>query len=378
MKYSFRFKLALCATLAAFLASCGTAKSDPAAGAPPPAQVEQEPDLNVIQVDHPEQYPTVAAIARMATSALNVTGAVSPDISRQLPVPSLATGRITEIDARLGDAVKKGQLLFKVQSSDVSGAYADYRKAVKDEQLTKLQLNRAQLLFDHGAAPQSSLEIAQNAEDDAAVQVDATTERIHLMGLDPEHPSGIVSVYAPMDGVITDQQITNQSGVQALTAPNPFTISDMSSVWILCDVHENDLPQIHTQDFADIRLNAYPNRVFKGRVDNIGAILDPTLRTAKVRIQVANSGGIMRLGMFVTATFHGQTEQMHVAIPATAILHLHDRDWVFVPAPNNKFQRLEIASGITLPGNLQEVTSGIQPGAKVVIDALSLENTADQ
>jgi membrane fusion protein, heavy metal efflux system len=186
-----------------------------------------------------------------------------------------------------------------------------------------------------------------------------------------------VAVYAPVAGVVTDQQITNQSGVQALTAPNPFTISDMSNLWIVCDVHENDLAGIRVGDSADIRLIAFPNRVFKGRVDNIGAILDPTLHTAKVRIEVANPG-IMRLGMFVTATFQGQTRQAHAVVPATAILHLHDRDWVFVPAPNGRFQRVEVSSGITLPGNMQEVLSGIQPGTRVVTDALTLENTTEQ
>jgi membrane fusion protein, heavy metal efflux system len=371
------FEIAVCIGLAASFAGCGTAKSDPLAGAPPPAQVEQEPDLNVIQVDHPEQYPLVTATSRMAASELNVTGTVNPDVSRQVPVPSLATGRVAEIDARLGDTVKQGQLLFKVQSADVSGAYSDYRKAVRDEQLTKVQLNRAQVLYDHGAVPKSSLEVAQDAEDDAVATVDAATGRIRLLGLDPEHPSGIVAVYAPVAGVITDQEITNQSGVQALTAPNPFTISDMSHLWIVCDVHENDLAGIRMGDSADIRLIAFPNRVFKGRVDNIGAILDPTLHTAKVRIEVANPG-IMRLGMFVTATFQGQTRQARAVVPATAILHLHDRDWVFVPAANGRFQRVEVTSGITLPGNMQEVLSGIQPGTRVVTDALTLENTAEQ
>ena len=171
------------------------------------------------QADHPEQFPLVDAVQHMAAPELNVTGAVNPDIARQVPVPSLATGKISEIDARLGDTVKKDQLLFKVRSTDVAGAYSDYRKAIRDEQLAKVQLNRAQILYDKGAIPKSSLEVAQDAEDDAVVDVDTTTEHIRLMGLDPDHPSGIVSVFAPIDGVITDQQITNQSGVQALTPP---------------------------------------------------------------------------------------------------------------------------------------------------------------
>src|SRR6202023_2708892 len=188
-------------------------------------------------------------------------------------------------------------------------------------QLAKIQLDRAKLLFDDGAIPKSAFEIAQNGEsaaqtalDNARVDVETTPEHLKLLGSDPDHPSGIVEVYAPVAGVITDQQITNQSGVQALTPPNPFTISDVSYVWVVCDVYGNDLAGIHMGDSADIRLNAFPGRVLKGRVSKIGGILDPNLRTAKVRIEVPNSGNIMRIGMFATATFKGQKMDMHTQI----------------------------------------------------------------
>ena len=113
-------------------------------------------DANNFKVDHPEQFPLATAGEYMAAPELNVTGVVSPDVSRQVPVPSLASGRVVEIDARLGDEVKKGQLLFKVRSSDIAGAFSDYRKAVKNEELTKIQLDRAKLLYDNGAIPKSA------------------------------------------------------------------------------------------------------------------------------------------------------------------------------------------------------------------------------
>ena len=163
-----------------------------------------------------------------------------------------------EINARLGDEVRKGQLLFKVRSTDVAGAYSDYRKAVKNEQLAKVQLERAKILLDDGAIPKSAFEIAQNAEDNAVVDLETATEHLRLLGSDPDHPSGIVEVYAPVSGVITDQQITESSGVQALTTPNPFTISDLSHVWIICDVYENDIAQVRTGEYADIRRRPIP------------------------------------------------------------------------------------------------------------------------
>jgi membrane fusion protein, heavy metal efflux system len=187
----------------------------------------------------------------------------------------------------------------------------------------------------------------------------------------------MVDIFAPVAGVITDQQVTNAAAIQAFGSPSPFTISDLSSIWIVCDVYENDLAAVHLGDPAEIRLNAYPGRMFRGRVSNIGATLDPQIRTAKVRIEMQNPG-IMRLGMFVTATFRGQSLEMHTAVPATAVLHIHDRDFVYVPAPDNKFQRVEVVSGDLLPDNLIEIRSGLKTGQQVVSNALVLDHTIGQ
>ncbi|MGD0695185.1 MAG: efflux RND transporter periplasmic adaptor subunit [Terriglobia bacterium] len=375
------FEATLCVGLSLFVTGCarkGTAQANQTADTGPvPTKVEPDMDSSNFKVDHSEQFPLATAGEHIAAPELNVTGVVNPDVSQQAPVPSLATGRVVEISARLGDEVKKGQLLFKVRSSDIAGAYSDYRKAVKNEQLAKIQLDRAKLLYDDGAIPKSQLEAAQNAEDNAVVDVETTTEHLHLLGSDPDHPSGIVEVYAPVSGVITDQQITNSSGVQALTPPNPFTISDLSHVWIICDVYENNLSFVRLGEYADVHLSAYPDLILKGRIGNIGAILDPNLRTAKVRLEVHNPG-MLRLGMFVTATFFGPKKVSHATVPATAVLHLHDRDWVYAPMEGGRFRRIEVAAGKMLPGNLQEVMSGIQPGQQVVADALALQSTVEQ
>jgi cobalt-zinc-cadmium efflux system membrane fusion protein len=149
-------------------------------------------------------------------------------------------------------------------------------------------------------------------------------------------------------------------------------------VWVICDVYENDLATLHLGQVADIHLNAYPDRVIKGTISDIGAVLDPSLRTAKVRIQVENPNMLMRIGMFVTAVLHGQRPEMHTIVPATAILHLEDRDWVYIPAEDSQFRRIEVYAGSILPGNQQEVTAGLQPGQKVVAQALAMQNSAAQ
>jgi cobalt-zinc-cadmium efflux system membrane fusion protein len=388
-------EVTLCLVFGLFVTGCERkvkAQDNLMAGtAPVSTNVEPDMDANNFKVDHPERFSLATAGERTAAPELNVTGVVSPDVSRQVPVPSLATGRIQEIDARLGDEVKKGQLLFKVRSSDIAGAYSDYRKAVKNEQLAvdnerlaKIQLDRAKLLFEDGAIPKSAFEIAENAEiggqtalENARVDTETTTEHLRLLGSDPDHPSGIVEVYASVSGVITDQQITNASGVQALTPPNPFTISDVSHVWIVCDVYENNMAQVHIGEYADIHLAAFPNRALKGRISNILPIIDPTIRTAKVRLEVENPG-LMRLGMFVTATFHGETLEKHATVPATAILHLHDREWVYTPTGSGSFRRAEVVGANMLPNNMQEVTSGISPGEQVIANALVFQNTVEQ
>jgi membrane fusion protein, heavy metal efflux system len=344
--------------------------------APPPVQVEHEQDLNVIQVDRPEQFPLATAVEHDAVSQLVVTGTVAPDVARTVPVISLASGRVVDVRARLGDTVRKGQLLLRIRSDDISGAFSDYRRAVSDELLARKQLDRARDLYAHGAIAQAELEAAQTGEDDAKVTVETAAEHLRLLGNDPDHPTGIVDIYAPVSGVITDQQVTNSAGVQGLSSPNPFTISDLSYVWVVCDVFENDLPGVRLGETADIRLNAYPDQILKGVISNIGAILDSSIRTAKVRMEVRN-GGFMRPGMFATATFHGLKKEIHTAIPASAILHLHDRNWAYAPTDDNKFRRMEVVIGETLPNQMQEILSGLQPGQKVVTNALALQNTVD-
>lgn len=370
--------------LGLLLSSCGKVhaqgEADAAtAGAPPAANVVLAKEPGLFSVDHPEQFPLAAATARPTTSELVVTGTVMPDVTRNVPVASLASGRVMAIHAKLGDPVQKGQLLMTIRSDDVSGGYANYRMAVADEVLARAQYERAKDLYEHGAIALNDLQVAQDTADKAKIAVETTAEHIRLLGNDPEKPAVMVDMYAPVSGVITDQQVTNGATVQAYNSPFPFTISDLSSTWVVCDVYENDLPTVRLGDPADIVLNAYPDRMFKGRISNIGYVLDPNIRTAKVRIEVQNPG-ILRVGMFARATFRGQTTEMHTIVPASAVLHMHDRDFVYIPAPNNQFRRVEVVSGDLLQDNtsLQEVKSGIQPGQQVVTNALVLDHVLAQ
>lgn len=365
---------ALCCSL------CACKKDfDPASGAPPSPQVIDRSDAGLVSVDHPEQFPVIAAESVSAPETLNVTGSVNPDISREVPVISLASGRIVGIFTRLDEHVKKGQVLLKVQSPDITNAFDAYLKAVNDEHLANTNLVRAKDLYQHGAIPLSQLEQAENTEEDAKADLTAAGEQLRTLGVDKNHPSSIINVTAPISGVVVAQNATEAAaaGVAYAGTSTLFTIADLSSVWVICDVYENDLPKVQLGQRAQIHLAEYSDKVLSGTISDIGPILDPTIRTAKVRIEVPNPGGILRLGMFVTATLQSRTSKVHAVVPATAILHLHDRNWVFIPAAGNRFQRVEVTAGDMLPGGRQVVLSGIAPGQKVVGSVLALEGTLE-
>lgn len=362
-----------CCAFSVALAGCHDA-FQPAQGAPPPPQVVETGNNDLLRVDKPGDFPLVLAEKSEARARLDVTGTVNPDIAREVPVVSLASGRVVDIEARLDDTVARGQLLLKVQSPDIAAAFDTYLKAKNDEALARKAYLRAQDLYQHGAMPLALLEQAEDAETDAQADLTAATNQLDLLGVDKDNPSSIVNVYAPISGVIIAQNVTNAAatGVTYSGSATAFTIADLSNVWILCDVYENDLSQLQLGEQAQIRLAAYPGRVLSGRVSDIGPVLDPNLRTAKVRVEVANPG-MLRLGMFVTATFLGNAAQTYAVVPASAILHLHDRDWVFVPAPGGQFRRVEVAAGDSLPGGRQQIRSGIAPGQAVVANVLRLE-----
>ncbi len=377
MKYPSFLKIACCLGVCVVFAGCGK-KFDPASGAVSQAQVVETGNAALVSVEKPEQYPLATAGRVDVPDRLNVTGAVFPDISREVPVISLANGRVVDIKTRLDDNVKKGQLLFSVQSPDISTAFDAYLKAVNDEQMNNKAYLRAKDLYAHGAIAQSMLEQAEDAENDAKADLVAAEEQLRIFGVDKDHPSPIVNVYAPISGVIIGQNITNAAaaGVTLSGTATAFTIADLSHVWILCDVYENDLPKVHLGQQAEIRLDAYPDRPLRGRISDIGPVLDPTIRTAKIRIEVLNPG-ILRLGMYVTATFLSRQKVAHAVVPGTAILHLHDRDWVFEPAAGKQFKRVEVKAGNMLPGGNQEIISGVAPGQQVVKDILALEATLE-
>ena len=374
-----RFRAAASALLfVLFLAGCGSKeKVDPAAAAPPPPKVVDEPDLNLVRIDRPERFRLVEAGRHEELPEIRATGVVNPDIEKTIPVISLASGRVVGIYARLGDDVHKGQLLLKVLSNDISNAFQTYLQAKADEELARKQLERAQLLYAHGANSLNDLQMAENTEQKAKAAVQVASQQLVTLGANLNHPDPVLDIRAPADGTIVEQNVVGTSIVHTPdNQANLFTIANLSTVWVICNVYENQLPNVRLGNRADVQLNAYQEQVFHGRISNIGKVLDLNIRTAPVRIVLTNPG-IMRSGMFVTATLYGQHGRMYASVPSTAILHLHDRDWVFIPAGQGQFRRTEVKTSKFFDGQ-QDIESGIGPGQRVVNDALALSAESEQ
>ena len=236
------------------LAGCSNAKGDPGDGEPPAARVVGGGESSLFAVEHPEQFPVVAAVGRLATSELVVTGTVTPDVSRNVPVVSLASGRVLAVHARLGDTVQKGQLLLTVRSDNVSGCYSNYRKAITDEVLARAQLERAKDLHEHGAMSLNDLQVAQDVEDKAKVDVETMAEHLRLLGTDPNKPQAMVE---PLPRLGCDHRSTGPSrGIQAFNSGvlSPICPPRVSA---MCENVG------HGPNGDRESANAYPDRTFK-------------------------------------------------------------------------------------------------------------------
>jgi len=355
----------LCLLFALTIASCS--RELPAAASKPPGTL----DPDVFNTEHPELFKTAKAESRALPTIVNANGVVTPDVNRTIHVTSLGAGRVVDLKAKLGDNVNKGQTLLVISSPDLAGAFSDYQKAKADEVLSRKALERSQMLFERGAIAAKELEAAQDAEDKAKVDVETAQHRVRLLGADPDHPSPLIELKAPVSGTIVEQNVAGSEGIKSLdNTPNLFTIANLAEVWVVCDVFENDLGDVHLGDFAEIRLNAFADRVFKGRVADISRVLDPNTRSAKIRIVLGNADGALRSGMFAVATFRSRKMTERVVVPSTAIMRLHDKDWVFRKESDKSFRKIAVQADGLAPDGLQEIRQGVEPGDELVSNAL--------
>ncbi len=359
--------LALALVVGMLGAGLACSKDTPAATSKPPVTL----DPDVFEAERPDLFKTAKAEVHPLPTSVTANGVVSPDVNRTIHVTSLGSGRVVDLKAKLGDTVEKGQTLLVISSPDLAGAFSDYEKAKADEQLSRRALERAQMLYDRGAIAAKDLEVAQDTEDKAKVDLETSDHRVRILGADPNHPSALIELKAPVSGTIVEQNVAGAEGVKSLdNTPNLFTIANLSEVWVVCDVFENDLGEVHIGDSADIRLNAFPDRVYKGKITDISRVLDSNTRSAKVRIVLPNPDGTLRAGMFAVATFRSRKLTDRVVVPATAIMRLHDKDWIFQKIGANRFRRIAVQADGLAPDGMQEIRAGVKAGDEVVTNAL--------
>jgi cobalt-zinc-cadmium efflux system membrane fusion protein len=360
-------------TGALLLAAVGVSCSDNPKAAATKAEITLDPNLYTAK--HPELFKLATVETRDLPTTLNANGTVTPDINSTIHVTSQGSGRVVELKVRLGDYVRKGQLLLSIRSADLAGAFSDYQKASADERLAQKAQDRAQLLYSHGALAEKDLQQAEDTEEKARVDVQNAEQRVRLLGGDPAHPSAVIELRAPVSGTIVEQNVAGFEGIKSLdNSPNLFTIANLTQVWTLCDVYENDLGEVHLGDSAEIRLNAYPGKTYHGQVADISRVLDPATRSAKVRIVLPNRDASLRPGMFAVATFRSRKSQSRLVVPPTALIRLQDKDWVFRKDGAQQFRRVEVRAQGTTTDGLQQIQDGLEAGQQIVANALEFSS----
>ena len=358
---------------ALFFSAMGVSCSDDPKAATTKSEITLDP--NLYTVEHPELFQLAPVGTRDLPTVLHANGSVTPDVNSTIHVTSQGSGRVVALNVRLGDFVKKGKVLLSIHSADLSAAFSDYQKAAADERLAKKELDRTQLLYSHGALAEKDLQQAQDTEEKALVDLQNAEQRVRILGGDPAHPGALIELRAPVSGTIVEQNISGFEGIKSLdNSPNLFTIADLTQVWVLCDVYENDLGEVHLGDTAEIRLNAYPDKTYHGKVADISRVLDPNTRSAKVRIVLANSDGSLRPGMFAAVTFRSRHMRSRIVVPASAVIRLQDKDWVFRKDGGQQFRRVEVHTAGEESDQMQQIRDGVKPGEQIVSNALEFSS----
>jgi cobalt-zinc-cadmium efflux system membrane fusion protein len=318
---------------------------------------------------------TVAAIAeRDTTSALALAGKVQFDEDRVARVLAPLAGQIVGLHAKIGDRVRAGDTLCGISSREAGAAAAEYIESRNDLDLAEKQTAVTRDLFEHEAASKIALQQAENDLGKAKARVARTSEALRVLGLVAEQDlkrfNGRMPITAPIGGVIVDRKVTEGQFVQP--DPTPMvTVANLDSVWVMGDLFERDVRLVRKGQAAAITTAAYPGDTFRGRVDYISDTIDPSTRTAKVRVSVGNPGNRLKPEMFATVALQVADNAHAMTVPASAIFVENGRSYVYVEAAPSRFARrlVELASDA---GAERRVLAGLKIGERVVTGGVLL------
>ncbi|HET9399972.1 MAG TPA: efflux RND transporter periplasmic adaptor subunit [Candidatus Acidoferrales bacterium] len=303
---------------------------------------------------------------------LRLTGTVTYNAFKTTPVFSPIGGPVAEILVAPGEHVSQGQTLLKVNSPDYALLRASYAKARDAYELADKSFKRSQDLYQHHAIAEADLQAAESVRTQAQADMQSSEDALRALGVkDPDAllkgpPSAQIPVIAPVGGEITDRLVGPGQLLQAATT-QCFTISDLSTVWVLVNVYQNDLAAVRSGDSVEITTDAYPDK-FHGRISYIAATVDPNTRTLQARIVTENPGEKLKNNMYVTATVKAGAVKNALIVPDSAVLRdTENMPFVYVQAGSNQFARRLVQIGES-EGGKTRITDGLKEGERVVGD----------
>jgi membrane fusion protein, heavy metal efflux system len=306
------------------------------------------------------------------TRSLRLTGAVAYNGFHTTPVITQVSGPVGRVVVVPGQKVKQGEPMLYVHSPDYSQLRTNYLKAKDADALAQKAYARAKDLYEHKAIAEQNLEQAESAEVQASGDLAAAQAALKVLGIaDPDAlvkapPSYEVPVKAPIGGLVVEQDVAAGQLIQP-GSTQCFVISDVSTVWVLVNIYQKDLPYVHVGDQVTIQTDAYPD-VFRGRIAYVAASLDPNTRTLQARIETNNPGEKLKKDMYVVATVSAGTIPNAIALPDAAILRdSENQPFVYAATSSNQFGRRTVTLGESLNGQTQ-VTNGLNPGDQVIGD----------
>ena len=360
--------------VALVLVGCGSSRSSD--NSTPQTPKNDSANTEIVASDS-KGIQTQIARSTAIPEYLDLPAHIEPDPTRVVHVFAPVGGRIVEMKVRPWDHVEKGQTLATLESSDLARAVADYHKALADNQVKQKALARAQDLLEHKAIAEKDFEQAQDDAQQAQAELQAAREQVQVFGMDPDHASTQLVVKAPRPGSVLDVGAAPGEFLQALSAPAPLaTIADVTTLWALGDIYEQDLGAAQLGEDAQVTLNAYPGQHWSGHVSVVSGAVDPSTRTLRVRVVLLNSDGRIKPQMFGSIRLV-KSSAPGILVPATAVIREGNDASMFVAKGNGHFERRTVQIGRTVNSSL-EITGGVNAGETIVTDGSLLLRSVGQ
>jgi cobalt-zinc-cadmium efflux system membrane fusion protein len=329
-------------------------------------------ELFAISQDQMSHVRVLTVQPTTLTRSLRLTGAVAYNSFRTTPVITQVSGPVSRVVVVPGQKVREGEPMLYVASPDYSQLRTNYLKAKDAYALAQKANARAKDLYQHHAIAEQNVEQTESAEVQAGGDLVAAQAALKVMGItDPDAllkapPSFEVPVRAPIGGLVVEQDVSAGQLIQPGTT-QCFMISDISTVWVLVNVYQKDLPYVRVGDSVAIQTDTYPE-IFHGRISYVAASLDPSTRTLQARIETSNPNAKLKKDMYVVATVNAGTIPDAIALPDAAVLRdSENQPFVYAAASSNQFGRRSVTLGESLNGQTQ-ITSGLKAGDQVIGD----------